>query len=91
MPGLEVEYQKFLKRVHEETENPEWNIKNHPAHKILNRYQKGFGKWVAHLENLLLLKQGGYRLENNDLSLTEWKALALLEQIQATRHGGSEQ
>lgn len=91
MPELEVEYQNFLKRVHEETKNPQWNIENHPAHKILNRYKKGFGKWVSHLENILLLKQGGYRLQNNDLTLTEWKGLALLEKIQATRREGNEQ
>ncbi|MBT5551699.1 MAG: hypothetical protein HOJ79_14610 [Nitrospina sp.] len=90
MPELEVEYQKFLKRVHDETDNPQWNIDNHPAHQVLGRYQKGFGKWVAHLENILLLKQGGYRLENNDLSLTEWKALALLEKIQTSRYEGNE-
>ena len=82
MPGLEVEYQKFLKRVHEETDNPEWNIENHPARKILHRYPRGFGNWVTYLENLRLLKQGGYPFDKNDLSITEWKALALLENIQ---------
>ena len=56
-----------------------------PAQKILKRYPKDFGKWVVHLEHLLLLQLGGYQLKNNDLSLTEWKALALLEKIQSTR------
>ncbi len=79
MPGLEVDYEKFLKRVHEETDNPQWNIENHPARKILSRYQQGFSNWVVYLENLLLLKQGGYPFEKNDLDLIEWKALALLE------------
>ena len=82
MPELEVAYKNFLKRVYEETENPEWNIENHPARKILDRFRKGFGRWVAHLEKLRLLKQGGYRLKNNDLSLTEWKALGYLENRQ---------
>jgi hypothetical protein len=91
VPELEVEYQKFLKRVHEETENPQWNIENHPAQKILSQYPKGFGKWVVQMENILLLKQGGYRLENNDLGLTEWKALALLEKIQTTSRRGNDQ
>jgi len=79
VPGLEIEYQKFLKRVHEETDNPQWNIENHPARKILSRYSQGFGNWVAYLENLLLLKNGGYPFAKNDLGITEWKALALLE------------
>lgn len=85
MPGLEVEYQKFLKRVHEETHDPQWNIKNHPARKILNRYSQSFGKWVGHLENLQLLKKGGYPFAKNDLALIEWKALALLESLKTTR------
>lgn len=79
MPGLEVEYQKFLKQVHEETDNPDWNIENHPARKILARYPQNFGNWVEYLENLLLLKQGGYPFEKNDLSIIEWKALSLLD------------
>ncbi len=91
MPGLEVEYQKFLQWVHEETDDPQWNIENHPARKILNRYSEGFGKWVWYLENLLLLKQGGYPFAKNDLDLVEWKALALLEKYQnrqrPTDHG----
>jgi hypothetical protein len=80
--GLEVEYQKFLNRVHEETDDPDWNIKNHPARKILARYPQSFGNWVAYLENLMLLKKGGYPFAKNDLDLTEWKALALLESMQ---------
>ncbi|MBT3922037.1 MAG: hypothetical protein HOF21_05625 [Nitrospina sp.] len=87
MPGLEVEYKKFLQRVHEETEDPQWNIANHPARKILARNPKGFREWVNYLDQMLLLKQGGYHFKNNDLSLTDWKALALLEQIQSIRCG----
>ncbi len=86
MPGLEVEYQNFLKRVDEETSNPQWNIENHPAHKILARYPKGFSEWVKYLDDMLLLKQGGYCFKNNDFSLTDWKALALLEKIFNERH-----
>ncbi|MBC8287653.1 MAG: hypothetical protein H8E42_09310 [Nitrospinae bacterium] len=85
MPGLEVGHQKFLKRVHEETDNPEWNIENHPARKILARYPQNFGNWVAYLENLLLLKKAGYPFAKNDLDLTEWKAVAVLESLQTTR------
>jgi hypothetical protein len=85
VPGLEVEYQKFLNRVDEETNNPEWNIENHPVRKILTQYPQDFGKWVAHLEGLLLLKKGGYPFQKNDLNLTEWKALALLESLQSAR------
>ncbi len=83
MPGLEVEYEKFLKRVCEETKNPEWNIENHPARKILVRYPKNFRKWVEYMETLLLLKQGGYPFEKNDLDIVEWKSLAVLEKLQA--------
>ena len=81
MPELEVGYQKFLQRVHEETDNPEWNIENHPARKIMARYSPEFGNWVTHLENLQLLKKGGYPFEKNDLDAIEWKALALLENL----------
>ena len=83
MPGLEVEYQKFLQRVHEETDNPEWNIENHPAHKILARYSEGFGNWVAYLKETQLLQKGGFPFEKNDLDLVEWKALGLLEHMQS--------
>lgn len=85
MPGLGVEYQKFLKQVYEEADNPEWNIENHPARKILSRYPKTFGNWVRYLENLLLLKQGGYPFAKNDLDQIEWKALALLDKYHNQR------
>jgi hypothetical protein len=81
VPGLEVDYNKFLQRVHEETENPEWNIENHPARQILARFSPEFGNWVSHLEHLQLLKKGGYPFEKNDLDLIDWKALALLESL----------
>lgn len=84
MPGLEVEYQTFLKRVHEETNDPEWNIENHPARKILSRYPQYFGNWVTSLENLLLLKKGGYPFEKNDLNIIEWKAIGMLESIRSS-------
>ena len=82
MPELEVAYQKFLNRVYEETDNPEWNIENHPARKILSRYPDGLRNWVNYLESMLLLKKGGYPFAKNDLDITEWKALALLEKLQ---------
>ena len=79
MPGLEVEYEKFLQRVEEDTADADWNIKNHPARKTLDRYSPRFGDWVRHLDNLLLLKQGGYPFDKNDLPLIEWRALAVLD------------
>ena len=79
MPGLEVEYEKFLDRVVEETSDPEWNIQHHPARTILARFPNGFGAWVAWLEELLWLRQAGYPLEKNHLSLLEWKSLAILK------------
>ncbi|MBC8284147.1 MAG: hypothetical protein H8E32_10055 [Nitrospinae bacterium] len=83
MPELEVAYQKFLKRVYEETENPEWNIENHPTHKILSRYPDGFRNWVNYLESMLLIKKGGYPFSKNDLDIMDWKALAYLEKLQS--------
>lgn len=85
MPGLEVEYGKFLDRVEEETRDPEWNIENHPARPILDRFPRLFGKWVAWLLELLLLRQVGYPLEQNHLSLLEWKCLAILEHWTETK------
>lgn len=87
MPGLKVEYEKFLKQVEAETQNLQWNIDNHPARKILSRYPHEFGNWVSYLEHLLLLKNGGYPFEKNDLDVTEWKALALLEFLQTSYRG----
>ena len=80
MPGLEVEYEKFLDRVEEETSDPQWNIQNHPARPIFDRFPPLFGQWVAWLEELLWLHQAGYPFENNGLSLLEWKGLAVLKQ-----------
>jgi len=80
VPGLEIEHEKFLDRVEEETRDPEWNIENHPARSILDRFSPLFGQWVAWLEELLWLHQAGYPLENDGLSLLEWKSLAILKQ-----------
>jgi hypothetical protein len=79
VPGLEVEYQKFLERVDEETRDSEWNVQNHPARSILDRFTPLFGQWVAWLEELLLLRRAGYPIEKNHLSLLEWKSLAILK------------
>ena len=81
MPELEVAYQKFLNRVYKETKNPEWNIENHPAHKILSRYPDSFRNWVDNIENLIWLKKGGYPFEKNDLEVLDWKAMALIENL----------
>jgi hypothetical protein len=79
VPGLEVEYEKFLDRVAEETRDLEWNIENHPARTILARFPQGFKAWVAWLEELLLLKQAGYPFDKDDLRVLEWKGLAILK------------
>lgn len=79
MPGLEVEYWKFLDRVEEETCDSEWNIQNHPARSILGRFSPLFGQWVAWLKELLWLQKAGYPLDKNHLSLIEWKSLAILK------------
>ncbi|GJL78811.1 MAG: hypothetical protein NPINA01_18000 [Nitrospinaceae bacterium] len=79
MPGLEVAYEKFLNRVEEETSDPEWNIQNHPAHIILDRFPNPFGVWVAWLEELLWLSHAGVPFDKDDLTILEWKALAILK------------
>lgn len=79
VPGLEVEYDKFLERVEEETEDPQWNIDNHPAREILHRFSAGFSQWVQYLFSLSLMRRGGCPFGINDLSVLEWKALAVLE------------
>lgn len=80
MPGLEVEHRKFLERVEEETRDPEWNIQYHPARIVLDGFPPSFGKWVAWLEELLWLKCAGYPFAKDDLTVREWKALAILKQ-----------
>ena len=85
MPGLEVEYEKFFDRVWEETCDPEWNIKNHPARSTLNRFSPLFSQWVRWLEELLWLRQLGFPLEQNHLSLLEWKSLAILKHWHAKK------
>lgn len=79
MPGLEVAYEKFLERVDEETHDPDWNIQNHPARAVLDRFPHGFGAWVAWLEELLWLHHAGYPFARDDLTLLEWKGLAILK------------
>ncbi len=71
MPGLEVEYAKFIERVEEETEDPQWNIENHPAREILERIPPGFAEWINHLTALSLMKRGGCPFGINDLSALE--------------------
>ena len=82
MPGLEVEYEQFLYRVEEETKDPEWNIQHHPARKILERFPPLFGQWVAWLHELFWLRQLGYPLKTHQLSLLQWKCLAVYQQWQ---------
>ncbi len=83
--GLEVEYAKFLERVEEETEDPQWNIENHPARKILERFPPQFKAWVSYLNRIWILKRGGYPFQKGDLSLTEWKAMAILDSHHANQ------
>jgi hypothetical protein len=86
VPGLEVEFHKFLARVEEETIDPGWAIANHPARKILDRVPEGFGGWVRYLEELLWLKRSGYPFAKDDLTLPEWKCLGLIEQYENGNH-----
>lgn len=65
-----------------ETENPEWNIQNHPAHKIIQKYPVGFGEWVKWLVFLRDIQSGGYLIDQDNLSPLTWKGLALLRQWQ---------
>jgi len=78
VPGLEVAYQNFLNEVNRETGDPQWNIRHHPARKILDRYPPLFGEWVRHLEELALLKQAGYPFVSDSLSRADWLGLAIL-------------
>jgi hypothetical protein len=80
VPGLEVAYEKFLDRVDEETHDPEWNIRNHPARAVLESFPPGFGVWVNWLEELLWLCRVGYPFGKDDLSVLEWKGLAIIKQ-----------
>lgn len=85
MPGLEVAYRKFLQDVGRETGDPKWNIRHHPARKILDRFPAAFGEWVRHLEDLTLLKEAGYPFAKSDLSRTEWQGLAFLQRWRQRR------
>jgi hypothetical protein len=86
VPGLEVEYLKFLEQVQEETCDPEWNIQNHPARATLDRFSPLFGQWVAWLKELLWLHQADYPLEINAFSLLDWKSLGILKQWEKSRN-----
>jgi len=79
VPGLEVGYEKFLDRVEEETRDPEWNIQNHPARAILDRFPPAFGVWVAWIEELFELCHAGVPFAKDDLTVLEWKGLAILK------------
>ena len=81
-----MEYQKFLGTVDEETADPEWAIENHPARKILERFDPEFGVWVDWLRRILLMQDGGCPFEKNDLSGTDWQALAILKQFEAKKN-----
>ena len=80
MPGLEIEYEKFLDRVDEETLDPEWNIQHHPARNILDCFTQGFSAWVTWLEEILWLFQAGVPFGKDDFRILDWKALAILKQ-----------
>ncbi len=81
MPGLEVAYERFLDRVDEETADPDWNVRHHPAREVLDRYPPSFGEWVGLLNRFWRLKQAGYPLDKRDLSWIDWQALALLDRF----------
>ena len=79
MPAREVEYQEFLERVYEETEDPEWHIRNYPGNETLQRLDEPFRVWVNLLHENLWLKQAGYIFERDELSVTDWKAMRIIE------------
>lgn len=87
MPALEAAYEKFLERVHEETDDPDWAIDNHPARAILERFDPHFGGWVNHLMELDWIRKAGYPLAANDLSYAEWKCLAIVKQWRRAKAG----
>jgi hypothetical protein len=91
VPGLEVAYEKFLDRVEEETSDPEWNIQNHPARLILDRFSEGFSVWVAWLEELLWFRHAGYPFDKDDLTVLEWKALAVIKHWNENKGNADEQ
>ncbi len=91
MPGLEVEYEKFLDRVEEETSDPEWNIQNHPARSVLARFPKGFGAWVKWLEELVWFRHAGYPFDKDDLTVLEWKGLAIIKHWNENKGTADEQ
>lgn len=78
MPGLEVEFDKFMERVEEQTADPEWQLQNHPAQKTLDKYDPAFGHWVERIHRLSELISGGCPFGQNDLTSLEWRALGAL-------------
>jgi len=85
VPGLEVEYENFMQTVELECEDPEWNIENHPAREILERYSPFFKLWISDLERVSLWKRAGYPLDKEDLSPLDWSALAVIEGMKKTK------
>ena len=68
-----------MERVTEETGDAEWNIENHPGRQTLESFDPLFGVWVNHLSELNIVLRAGYPLKTNDLSLLEWKCLAVIK------------
>jgi len=66
--------------VEEENEDPEWAIDNHPANKILQKFDEEFGFWVNGLERAILIAQGGCPYQADDFSALDWQAMAILKQ-----------
>lgn len=87
MPAIEAEYGKFLERVEEENDDPEWAIENHPARKILEHYTPEFKAWLAWLYRVRLMQRGGYPFAVDDLTATDWQALAIIENHSVNREG----
>ena len=81
VPALEEEYENFLQVVELETDDPQWAIDNHKATKLLERFDPLFHQWVNRLYEMRGLRESGFPLERDDLTLIEWKALALIDQF----------
>ncbi|MBI5427259.1 MAG: hypothetical protein HZA02_03145 [Nitrospinae bacterium] len=90
--SLQVDYGEFqIERAREETEDPAWQIENHPAGKILDRFDVQFVRWVDRLFEIACLKKAGYAFRPNDLSLLEWRAIFIIENhIEAKRYAGGQ-
>lgn len=64
-----------------ETEDPQWALENHKATPLLEKFDSVFRQWVNRLYKMRGLREVGFPLARDDLTLVEWKALALIDQF----------